>query len=138
MQQAIDILKAMKRKAEIKRWTWCWYMIETIDEAIHKIEALWDGWIPVTERLPEHWIEVLAFYTNEYWKWRRLKAQYLYKWKEESDWDSSWEPYDEYIEEEDKYTYIEWWYECNEIEDWQYYISEKITHWMPLPNSPKQ
>jgi len=56
-QQAIDILKAMKRKAEIKRWTWCGYMIETLDEAIHKIEALWDGWIPVTERLPdEEWL----------------------------------------------------------------------------------
>lgn len=95
-------------------------------------------WIPVSEKYPEHGKEVIAFYINEYWMWRRLKAQYLYKWKEESDYDSSGEPYDEYIEEEDKYTYIEWWYECNEIDDWQYYISEKITHWMPLPTPPNQ
>lgn len=61
--QAIDILKAMKRKAEIKRWTWCWYMIETLDEAIHKIEALWDGWIQTSIRLPEPHKNVLL------WEW---------------------------------------------------------------------
>lgn len=64
-QQAIDILKAMKRKAEIKRWTWCGYMIDTIDEAIHKIEALWDGWINTAVQLPPEDTNVLIF---EWWQ----------------------------------------------------------------------
>lgn len=60
MQQAIDILDEM-----IHSTRWCTSSDKIrnniLKEAKSRIQALWDGWIPVTERLPEQAWEYLVF-----------------------------------------------------------------------------
>lgn len=64
----------MKRKAEIKRWIWCWYIIETIDEAIHKIEALWDN--NIESQIMPSW-NVQVAYSNWYKEWHSKALEAL-------------------------------------------------------------
>ena len=66
--QAIDILDEMIQQLELKRDYRADNDQYTIDvwqkylgEARKLIQALWDGWIPVTERLPDEWMSVLMF-----------------------------------------------------------------------------
>ena len=108
-QQVISILKAMKRKAEIKRWTWCGYMIETLDEAIDRIQSLPESnwWIPVSERLPENSNDIIMRWTF----WFVKTAIWRYH-----------------------HTGENWFVLPNQI---GFYKTETVTHWMPLPESPK-
>ena len=69
-----------------------------ISTAKERIQSLWDGWIPVTERLPEEWC-YLAFSDG---------IMYVTAtWNDSIFW-NAWE-----------------------IVSW-------VTHWMNLPNPPKQ
>lgn len=78
---------------ELCHW---WYI--ALEEAKSRIQALWDGWIPVTERLPEEWC-YLAFSDG---------IMYVTAtWNDSIFW-NAWE-----------------------IVSW-------VTHWMNLPNPPKQ
>lgn len=98
-----------------------------------------DGWIPVSERLPESERTVLAFYLNSHGKGRRVRAEYIAAKTKSADdgWDSD-EPAD-YDEQADEYFWPAGWYEV--MDNWDdlthMVIHEgEATHWMPLPESP--
>lgn len=98
-----------------------------------------DGWIPVSERLPESERTVLAFYLNSHGKGRRVRAEYIAAKTKSADdgWDSD-EPAD-YDEQEDEYFWPADWYEV--MDNWDdlthMVIHEgEVTHWMPLPAAP--
>lgn len=98
-----------------------------------------DGWIPVSERLPESERTVLAFYLNSHGKGRRVRAEYIAAKTKSADdgWDSD-EPAD-YDEQADEYFWPAGWYEV--MDNWDdlthMVIHEgEVTHWMPLPESP--
>lgn len=94
-------------------------------------------WIPVTERLPENDVHVLlsckcgagayvcdGFYTEKF----STPTQFY----EDIDAD--------YDEETDEYYFPEGWWEV--IKNWDDYscvaIEDAVTHWMPLPEPPKE
>ena len=94
-------------------------------------------WIPVTERLPENGVHVLlsckcgscayvcdGFHTEKY-----SKPTQFY---EDIDAD--------YNEDTDEYYFPEGWWEV--IKNWDDYscvaIEDTVTHWMPLPEPPKE
>ena len=100
-------------------------------------------WIPVSERLPESGVHVLAtvkldgaycigryvcdaYYTERFFE--RVNAHGCID-----------EIACEYCEEDDEYYLEEGWYEV--IKNWDDYnsisICDKVTHWMPLPMPPK-
>ena len=81
-----------------------------IEEAKSRIQALWDGWIPVTERLPENYLPVNIVYQQQ---------NYPDK-KDVSTW---------FINKDGRF------YDCTIRED-EWYPIVYPTHWMPLPNTP--
>ena len=98
-----------------------------------------DGWIPVSERLPESERTVLAFYLNSHGMGRRVRAEYIAAKTKSADdgWDSD-EPAD-YDEQADEYFWPAGWYEV--MDNWDdlthMVIHEgEVTHWMPLPAAP--
>lgn len=99
-------------------------------------------WIPVTERLPESGVHVLVA-CEMYGQY--LHGQYVcdgfyvdrYTQKvENTDYDIACE----YCEEDDEYYLWQGWYEV--IKNWDDYnsivIGDTVTHWMPLPQPPKE
>ena len=115
-----------------------------VDESIPKgdaeiiiAEVAKSRWIPVTERLPENDVHVLlsckcvvgayvcdGFHTEKY----STPMQFY----EDIDAD--------YDEETDEYYFPEGWWEV--IKNWDDYscvaIEDTVTHWMPLPEPPKE
>ena len=99
-------------------------------------------WIPVTERLPESGVHVLVA-CEMYGQY--LHGQYVcdgfyadrYTQKVENiDYDIACE----YCEDDDEYYLWQGWYEV--IKNWDDYdsvvIGDTVTHWMPLPEPPKE
>lgn len=126
---------------------WAMYGQEYIDDVHAMLAAApsapatvqGDGWIPVSERLPESERTVLAFYLNSHGKGRRVRAEYIAAKTKSADdgWDSD-EPAD-YDEQADEYFWPAGWYEV--MDNWDdlthMVIHEgEVTHWMPLPESP--
>ncbi|MDV5862041.1 DUF551 domain-containing protein [Pseudomonas mendocina] len=102
-------------------------------------ERVPEGWISVSERLPESERAVLAFYLNSHGKGRRVRGEYIAAKTKSADdgWDSD-EPAD-YDEQEDEYFWPAGWYEV--MDNWDdlthMVIHEgEVTHWMPLPTAP--
>lgn len=72
MQQAIQILDEMmeertpyKEDIPLHKTLWyevCHWWYIALEEAKSRIQALWDGWIPVTKRLPSVWWTYLVYY----------------------------------------------------------------------------
>lgn len=116
---------------------------DAVREHIQTLEKT-NGWISVKERLPESGKHVLA--TCEIRSLYGYKKQYvceayyaeahsISEWKYLEDTDC----YD-YSEEDDEYYLKEGWYEV--INNWDEYgsvvIEDSVTHWMPLPEPPKE
>ena len=68
-QQAIDILDEMIEEANNPWNKWESKHKTALKEAKSRIQALWDGWIPVTERLPDFTWEVFTYRNNNIAKW---------------------------------------------------------------------
>lgn len=101
-------------------------------------------WIPVTERLPESQYPVLVVAVS-----KGMGLPYIFKaahinhheiTEDEYGWTDG--EYDsEYDEENDCFWIPECWYECNAVEgntNWVMDEDYTITHWMPLPQPPKE
>lgn len=99
-------------------------------------EATGPRWIPVSERLPESGVPVLAHITNSHGKTRRLRAQWIAKHTDEL-WDGD-DMAGDYSEETDTTYTPEGWYETNEYEETHFHINDPVSHWMPLPPGPDQ
>jgi hypothetical protein len=101
-------------------------------------EEVEGGWIPVWDRFPDG--IVLAHYRNHYGTSRTIRAQYIAPFTVEAG------PEQEtdcciYSEQDDCYYLEEGWYEL--IDNWGDYSSVAVTegtvtHWMPLPDAPKE
>lgn len=99
-------------------------------------EAATPKWTPITERMPEPGVPVIALVNpNEYGKKRRIRAQWAPSKTLEQDWDAEGGIYDE---ETDKYYCEEGWYETNEFEEVHWAVSGTVTHWQPLPAYPEE
>lgn len=124
---------------------WCTMVTDSPDpdmarDCAHFIQA--QRWIPVTERMPETYENVLA-----YCKYENAKGGYVCSafyvapgtYEEDSDFIWDYEALGDYNEERDSYEIPAGWYE--RIHNWDDYGSVKIystvTHWMPLPEPPE-
>lgn len=100
------------------------------------------GWISVKDRMPENGKNVLAAcnvkLANGKSRYYVCEAFYAHKYSITcsvySDLDA------DYSEETDEYYFPEGWWEC--IHNWDEYssvaIDDFVTHWMPLPEPPKE
>lgn len=109
----------------------CW-----LAAALAERELAAPAWTPVSERLPEPGVIVLACYTNSHQHPRRIRAKWVPAKTVESSADSDFGEYDDAT---DTYHDPQGWYEC--IDNWCDYsavlVSEgEPTHWTPLPPAP--
>lgn len=93
-------------------------------------------WIPVTERLPDNSKPVLAVVKEEMVTYV-LRVMYARKFDIESETDYDEELFD-YVEETDTYYCKPGWYETNVFEETHWGVCGEVTHWMPLPEPPKE
>jgi hypothetical protein len=127
-RELLDQLCSHARGIDSKYW----------DEARAALAApAQDGWIPVSERLPEG--AVLAYYTNSHGKGRRIRARYVKRFTQESEDIDNFDA--QYNEDDDTYYDAEGWYEL--IDNWGDYssvavVEGEVTHWQPLPPPPKE
>lgn len=101
-------------------------------------------WISVEDELPESQKPVLVCAKDKTFGYKRvLKAAHV-GYHECSTEDYEWQEYEggtEYDEEKDRFWIPECWYETNAIENngnWLLCDDYEITHWMPLPEPPKE
>ena len=99
-------------------------------------------WIPVTERLPENETDVLVAYTRKgvrgcsysgvctafHTDGRTRTENSSYDWEIDMD----------YNEEVDAYIVPEGWWETVDFGEEFFAVDAVVTHWMPLPEPPKE
>jgi hypothetical protein len=101
--------------------------IEALENELRKIKT---NWILTSEGMPENLRIVLAFRNSEI-----VRAQWVGKFSLRAAPDSD---QFEYNEEDGEYYSPKGWYECvSPCDDYDHlYISDPVTHWMPLPANP--
>jgi hypothetical protein len=95
-------------------------------------------WISVEDRLPETQQRVLVCFTNSYGKTWVTCADYIAPKSvlEEEYMDDEYACTGVYDEENDCYWTNSGWYEHNYEPEINYFINDKVTHWMELPKKP--
>lgn len=101
-----------------------------------------DMWVCVEDRLPETEEEVRLFCVTPSGYAYQCQGFYIPPgtYRDNSGYSWDWECCEEYDEERDDYLVNPGWYES--IHNWDEYsacgISDRVTHWMPLPKPPKE
>lgn len=120
---------------------------EYLELAISALQAQAERrWIPVTERLPKPEVRVLICAESHVTgKTYKHIAAAMYEdgtvWREESTWNfNDLDNYDTYDEEQDDWKIPEGWWEYTIYngEEGNYPVDDFVTHWMPLPEPPKE
>lgn len=100
-----------------------------------------DEWISVKERLPDPETEVVILALRKNFK---IMTTAMYEDGTVSTDDSIWNWYDidfNYDEENDQYLIPEGWWEYRHYNPDDVYnncVDDIVTHWMPLPEAPKE
>jgi len=101
-------------------------------------------WIPVTERLPESEKIVLVAAKSKTFGYCHILMVAHIGHHEFTTEEYGWQEYEgetEYDEENDCFWIPECWYEVNSVEgnvNWVIDSDYDVTHWMPLPEPPKE
>lgn len=99
---------------------YCPWFCDVIRKTVDELNANAQKWIPVTERLPEVGKQVLVYAVGKIDGFIgesviAISERMIFKLLPWSDGEETWSP------------------------PWQYFLTDfKITHWMPLPESPKE
>lgn len=94
-------------------------------------------WISVDKQLPPSQKNVLAHYINDYGKYRIVRAFYVNAFEMEGDDGTNYEGMD-WVESEIRAYVKQGWYEINDSGGVFYSIGNVVTHWMRLPEPPKE
>ena len=97
-----------------------------------------DNWIPIVHLQPASKDRVLVMFTNERGVTIITIAEYIQPKTVLADdyLSDEWsDGFAEYDEEEDCYWTPGGWYEWQYVPEVNFYLDEKITHWMPLPKA---
>ena len=145
MNQHLDkelVLKMLRQGdlyAQLEGYDLNYYDADNFKAAIENVESIPDApisqWINVKVDMPKSGQTVLAFYKNSLKKGRTIRAQYVEKFSMEDTGDSDY--FGEYDEETDTSYWLEGWYERNDNDENRWCVSDTVTHWMPLPEPPK-
>ena len=124
---------------------------DSIEERLKRITRQFEAvllqiphWIPVTERLPESEKIVLVSAKSKTFGYRHTLMVAHIGHQEFTTEEYGWHEYEgntEYDEEKDCFWIPECWYEVNSVEDngnWIIDDDYDVTHWMPLPEPPKE
>lgn len=128
-----DLGKAWEHGAQ-----WAWGMAQSHLEPVLRAPELARGWIPVEDAMPPNGLRVMFTWENSLGKRRTALGRYVSRhtiaeYDEETDGETN-----DYDAETDTHYAREGWHEVP-VEGEQYYIvSDKVTHWQVLPETPEQ
>ncbi|MFE4571374.1 DUF551 domain-containing protein [Paenibacillus chitinolyticus] len=95
-------------------------------------------WIDVNDRLPGTRERVLAFFVNSYgYPWVTCAEYIAPKTILESEYmDEQYTDGGDYDKEKDCYWTTSGWYEHNYEPETNWMLTDRVTHWMPMPQVP--
>ena len=138
-EKLIELLKYAPQIKEMHGITWVDAMAGWLIDNGVTVQP----WIPVSDRLPEPEQEVFVCVRSKIanYKYVCCAMHVPENWyRQSSDFCWDFECCDDYDEEKDDFIVKQGWYES--IHNWDDYsavgIEDIVTHWMPMPQTPKE